>query len=156
MRRTRFPSRAISALLLAYYLPACTKWGAPPQTGVTPAQAIAAKPGQHVRLTVGDGRLFELRDSRLAGDSVVGIGADQHGQEYRSPLVGPQPSTDRSASAVSGSGDTSAVALSEISKVEVRRGNPWGTVGLAVLGAGVAFGIIAAVAMGTTCMGLSC
>ncbi len=82
--------RAIAALLLLLYLPACTSW----QVGKTsPEQLFEDDPPDKVRVTLTDDSRVELRAPEIRANSLVGT--------------------------VKG-GDTVSIALSEVQKVEVR------------------------------------
>ena len=61
--------RLASLILLALYLPACSRWME--QTQPVP-QVVAEKRPAELRLHLRDGRQVDLRDPRVEGDSLVG------------------------------------------------------------------------------------
>lgn len=73
--RVRAPL-ALPALVTLLTLPAagCRTWRAVPADGATPARLAERLDGRRdVRATLADGRVVELRDARLVGDSIVGL-----------------------------------------------------------------------------------
>ena len=123
MRRSPFRPRVISALLLVCYLPSCTKWGPPPQAGATPLEAIQAKPGQRVRVTLRDSNRVVLKQTRIEGDSLLGMTRSDL-DAATTATVRPKWDQDKYAA---------SIPLSDVVSVQVRRSAPLKTVGL-VLG----------------------
>ncbi|HET9292997.1 MAG TPA: hypothetical protein VFO06_01795 [Gemmatimonadales bacterium] len=117
MRITRLTViRWTAAMVLAAYLPACTSY----HVLANPAEAIAAapKPIDKVRITMVNGKRFEMTKVRVEADSLRGLG---YGVGER------------------------GIALSDIKQVEVAKPSPEKTVGL-VLGIGAFVGLTVAVA----------
>lgn len=118
--------RMVAACLLPAYLLSCTGW----QRVQTPASETIASHPKGVRITVAGGRRIEVERPQILGDSLIGI-ETLSGQQLRDPeVVDKKPRV--------------AVALAEISLIEVPRFDPLGTIVLAA--AGVA-GILGAVAL---------
>ena len=119
MRITRLTViRWTAALVLAAYMPACTSY----HVLADPAAAIAEspKPIDKVRITMVNGKRFEMTKVRVEADSLRGLG---YGVGER------------------------GIALADIKKFEVSKASPGKTVAL-VLGIGAVAGLIAsAVAM---------
>jgi len=110
--------RWTAALVLAAYMPACTSY----HVLADPAAAIAEspKPIDKVRITMVNGKRFEMTKVRVEADSLRGLG---YGVGER------------------------GIALADIKKFEVSKASPGKTVAL-VLGIGAVAGLIAsAVAM---------
>jgi hypothetical protein len=117
MRITRFTViRWTAAMLVFAYLPACTSF----HVLADPAAAIAAspKPIDRARITMINGKRFEMQKVRVEGDSLRGTG---YGVGER------------------------GVALADIKQVEVAKPSPGKTVAL-VLGVGAVVGLVVAVA----------
>jgi hypothetical protein len=108
--------RWTAALVLAAYMPACTSY----HVLADPAAAIAAspKPIDKVRITMVNGKRFEMTKVRVEADTLRGVG---YGVGER------------------------GIALSDIKQVEVAKPSPEKTVGL-VLGIGAFVGLTVAVA----------
>jgi hypothetical protein len=108
--------RWTAALVLAAYMPACTSY----HVLADPAAAIAEspKPIDKVRITMVNGKRFEMTKARVEADSLRGLG---YGVGER------------------------GIALSDIKQVEVAKPSPEKTVGL-VLGIGAFVGLTVAVA----------
>lgn len=111
------PRRRIAVALLVCYLPACTSWRV--ERGMSPAQLIAARQPDAVRVTRTDNRRFVLeRPSIVAGDSLA--------VPYRGMRV--------------------RVALADIAQVETQQVDP-GKTGLFLVGVGVLAATLYAVAV---------
>jgi hypothetical protein len=121
MRYARF----VAAILLAAYIPACTGY----TTLADPAASLSAspKPIGQVRITLKNGKRFELAAPLVAGDSLRGT-----------PAGGPPMS----------------FALADVAKVEAQKTDAARTAGLVVgvvLLGGVIAGAIALASQPTTC-----
>lgn len=114
---TRFQC-SISAVCLAASLAGCTGWHTVPMASPMP---ISNHP-QALRVTLTDGRQWELRKAQIVGDSLVG----QSGA-WSTPV-------------------RAAFAVRDIRKVDDRKTNVGTTVGL-VLGVMAAVGVIGGIAM---------
>ena len=121
-RRSKFQRHVVIPLMLACFMAACHKWV---PLGSPVEQALAGHNGK-VRLTLEDGQRVELESVYVARDSVfrdMGFGATRSG-------VG--------------------LPLSDVAKVEVRKTDVVGTVGL-VVGVSFAAMLAAAAAFVITC-----
>ena len=109
--------RSISAVFLAASLAGCTGWHQVPMASPMPHSDHP----QSLRVTLADGRQWELRKAQIAGDSLVG----QSGA-WSTPV-------------------RTAFAVRDIRKFDDRRTNVGTTVGL-ILGVMAAVGVIGGVA----------
>jgi hypothetical protein len=102
--------RAISAVLLVLYLPACTFW----QTTNTPLPEITGppEPAASVRVTTVAGEEIELQDPRVHADTLIGGAVPDTGWVY--------------------------LPLSDIERVEVKQRSLWKTLVGSVLLVGIA------------------
>jgi len=105
--------RAISAVLLVLYLPACTFW----QTTNTPLPEITGppEPAASVRVTTVAGEEIELQDPRVHADTLIGGAVPDTGWVF--------------------------LPLSDIKKVEVRKKNVLKTIGAGALLLGIVVGV---------------
>jgi len=122
MRALRSRRSPIACVLLLLYLPACHSW----HTGTpTPAQFVETERPQSVRVTRTDGTTLTVKSPVVRGDSLVG-------------RVGDSQDTTRTV-----------LALSDISRVQVKQPSTGKTVALVIVVAGVIVGLsVAAVAAG--------
>ncbi len=104
--------RAIAAVVLLAYLPACTGWHRLPETQPAPLKESP----QSLRITLKSGERIELRKARLSGDSLIGE-------------IKPTPNE---------SPVRFAVGLSSVQRIEDRKVNTARTVALVVGSIGVA------------------
>lgn len=97
--------RAIALILLVTHLAGCTQWA--PVTQPLP-ETIEKNPKADVRITLQDGKRLELSHVRLVPDSIIGlnlVGSSESGV--------PEPWDEP---------DTVAVALADISRMEIEKG----------------------------------
>lgn len=123
MRTVKRPRRGIALLLIAVYLPACVRTFTP--EGITPAEYIAAKHPEQVRVTLSDQSWCVFRDPWIAGDTLGGIVT----------LFG--------SSGLSASAPANGVPLGSIVHFEVRESDKEATTALVLLGIAVVGGAIA-------------
>ena len=71
MAVSKFQRHLVIPLMLTCFLSGCYKWSA--QT--TPA--TVAEPPEHARITLDDGRVVELRELEIRGDSVAGLAKEE-------------------------------------------------------------------------------
>lgn len=115
--------RAVALLLIAVYLPACVRTFTP--EGITPAEYIAAKHPEQVRVTLSDQSWCVFRDPWIAGDTLGGIVT----------LFG--------SAGLSATAPADGVPLSSVVHFEVRESNKAATTALVLLGVAVVGGAIA-------------
>ncbi len=116
-RRSKFQRHIVIPLMLTCFLSGCYKWS------LQPAAVVDEAP-KRARITLSDGRVVELRALEIRGDSVVGF--EKTGSRRRSG----QPVW----------GDTlQTYPLADVTKLEVRKTDVVGTVGLVVVGTVAAF-----------------
>jgi len=152
MRALRSRRSPIACVLLLLYLPACYSW----HTGTpTPAQFVETEHPQSVRVTLTDSRIDCGRSVSTSTNWWEGGGAPTptspcHESTYQ--LRNPVVRGDSLVGLVGGSRDTTRTggyALSDISRVEVKKLSAGKTVALVLVEAVVVVGIIAgAVAFG--------
>lgn len=121
LRSRRRPARPL-VLLTATLTAACATWQPRAQD---PAEVVGTEAPNHVRLHLGDHEAVELRDPRVSGDSISGL-------------------TDAR-------GGTRALALTDVTALDVRTFDAARTVGMVALSAAgvvVFFLIVGAVACG--------
>lgn len=82
MQRFQRVRRAVAAVLLAVYLPACHHWVTP--QGMTPQEYITANHPSTVRVTLADSTRVVLQHPRAASDSLWGSLAP--GGQWGAPL----------------------------------------------------------------------
>jgi len=82
MPRYQRVRRAVAAVLLAVYLPACHHWVTP--KGMTPQEYITANHPSTVRVTLADSSRVVLQNPRAASDSLWGSLAP--GGQWGAPL----------------------------------------------------------------------
>ena len=108
------------ALALVLSLSGCSSWHS---ANVTPAQLLDDDPPDRVRVTKPDGTTLVLEHPQLLGDTLYGAAARNAGSR----------------------GDTVAVPLADLRKVEVRQPNGLKTIGLVLGLVTVATGIYLAI-----------
>lgn len=108
--------RLAALILLALYLPACSRWME--QTQPVP-RVVAEKRPAELRLHLRDGRQVDLRDPRVEGDSLVGRERLAQTRQTRAPEY-----------------SRAAYALAEIQRYEAKEadtGKTWMTVAVIVV-----------------------
>lgn len=123
MRIFRRLRRGVALLAIAVYLPACVRTFTP--EGVTPAEYIAARHPEQVRVTLSDQSWCVFRDPWIAGDTLGGIVT----------LFG--------SSGPSATAPANGVPLGSIVHFEVRESDQGATIALVLLGVAVVGGAAA-------------